>query len=170
MKGIRILVTVLASLALILCGWSIYSLGSKEESKIEAGLNFIYFASLLIAFFSFRISLSKDRHVHPVVLILALLIVGLSTYVWFDAPKLLSLGRINLGLIALLIGVTLMILVKSDSKLSKVTQLCVGITALLLTCATFLQIEQSVIYTIGMVGLALSTILLIIALALQKSK
>lgn len=169
MKVIRNLTSALAIIALTLSAWAIYSLSSDDSNKIEAGLNFVYFTSLLVGFFCFRVTIAANRKVNPIVLIITLLITVFSTHIWLKAPALLTLGNINLGLISLLIGITTMILVKSNSKLSKVAQLIIGVTAVAIASSAFLQIEQSLFYTITMTGLVLSSIFTITALATKKT-
>ncbi|MDG1331281.1 MAG: hypothetical protein P8P74_03060 [Crocinitomicaceae bacterium] len=153
MKKIKLVLSILAILSLLLCGWSIYELTSEGGNIISASLNLIYFASLFIAFLCIRISTGISQKIEPVVTLIGVTVISLSTYTWINSTELLVLGKYTLGMFPLLIGTTLMLLVKSNSKSSKFIQAGIGLVVVSISTCVFLGVFGTSIYTILFIGM-----------------
>ncbi|MDB0037798.1 hypothetical protein N9F08_00375 [bacterium] len=169
MKRIRIISSVLSLIALSLCTWFIFELSQEGNDLITASLNLVYFFTLLISLGCFRISLGYSRLINPVVTILSIAIISLSTYTWINSTELLITGKITLGLVPLMIGTTLMLVVKSNSKWSKITQGLFGIISISLATCVFLNVNTSVIYYALFIGLSISTLSVLSYLVFGKT-
>ena len=158
MKRKRIIASVLSLIALLLCAWPIFELMQEDGNLIGASLNLIYFFTLLIAFLCFRISLSYSDKTNLIISFLSVAIIATSTYTWIYSPELLVAGKITLGIIPLLIGTTLMLVVKTDSKWSKILQGLIGLIAVVLATCVFLGLSTTFVYYAVMIGLTISTV------------
>lgn len=153
MKRFKLIASVLTILALLLCGWSIYELTSEGGNIVNASLNLVYFVSLLISFLCIRISIGVSQRIEPIVTLIGVTVISLSTYTWLSSTELLVLGQYTLGLLPLLIGTTLMLLVKSNSKSSKFIQAGIGLVAVSISSCAFLGLSGNSIYAILFVGM-----------------
>lgn len=158
MKRTRIIASALSLIAFSLCAWPIFELLKEDGNLVEASLNLVYFFTLLIAFLCFRISLSYSNKINPVITLLSIAVIITSTYVWVYSPELLVTGEITLGIIPLLIGTTLMLVVKTNSKWSKLPQALIGIIAVTLATCVFLGVSSAFVYYAVMIGLVISTL------------
>ena len=137
MKRVRIIGSILSIIAALLCAWSLFELSQEGGDLIGASINLVYFFTLLIAFLCFRISLSYSERINPVISGLSLIIISLGTYTWIDPPELLELGKITLGLIPVLLGSTLILIVKGNPKWHRVLLPIIGVTSLTLAVCVF---------------------------------
>lgn len=169
MKRIRIIGSVLSLIALLLCAWSIFAFTGDDADYLGISLNFIYFFTLLIAFLCFRISLSYSNGINWIVTLLAIAVIFSSTYIWIDPFKLLISGKITLGLIPLLVGTTLMLIVKADTKWSKIVQLFLAVIAVAIASCVFLGVNSPLFFTIALIGMSLSSIAVVIYLLSSSS-
>lgn len=158
MKQLRITASILGILALALFVWSILQLVRDDSDKIQAVLNMIYFISLFVAFFSFRISLGHSQQTPVLIVVISLLIVSISTYTWFSPVNLLQTGKITLGLIPLLIGLTLGLIVKGDSKLSKALWIAINFSTGMLALFVFIGVHEPSLYTIAFFAMIIATL------------
>ena len=73
------------------------------------------------------------------------------------STELLVIGKITLGLIPLLLGTTLMLIVKSTTKWSKITQLIIGITAVTIASCVFIGVSATFVYSVALIGMTISS-------------
>lgn len=169
MKRVRIIGFALSLITLLLCVWSIFELTRDDADLVGASLNLIYFFTLLIAFLCFRISLAYSSRINPIITGLSMTIMSLSTYTWIDSSELLVLGKITLGLIPLLLGTTLMLIVKANTKGSKILQLLLGGIAVTLSSCVFLGINEALFYTLAFIGMAIASVVVVAYLIFAKT-
>lgn len=153
--------SILTTVALLLCVWSIYGLFSENADVVATSLNLIYFFTLLIAFLCIRISMGVSQKIEAVPALLSVVIIISSTYSWVSSTELLVSGKYTLGILPVLIGTTLMLVVKSDSKWSKLTQLGIGFISISMSVCVFTGAFGTSIYTIlffGMIALSLAVL------------
>lgn len=158
MKQIRLIGFILSSIALLLCFWSIISLAQEGADIVGETLNFLYFGTLLIALVCFRISLGYSNKTNLVIAALTLGVISSSTYTWMNPSELLITGKITLGLIPLLLGTTLMFIVKANSKTSKFLQLLIGFTAVTLSTCVFIGASAAFVYSVVLICLVIVTL------------
>ena len=161
MKRIKMIASIITAIALSLCLWSVYELLSENGNIIAASLNLIYFFTLLIAFLCIRIAMGVSQKIEAVPTLLSVVVIISSTYAWFNSSELLVAGKYTLGILPVLIGTTLMLVVKSDSKWSKLTQLGIGFISISMAVCVFTGAFGTSIYTIlffGMIALSLAVI------------
>ncbi|PHR31497.1 MAG: hypothetical protein COA38_07840 [Fluviicola sp.] len=158
MKRVRIIASTLSLIAFLLCAWSLFELFQEGDDLVGTSINLVYFFTLLISFLCFRISLGYSTRINPIIAGLSIAIIGLGTYTWIYPPELLTLGKITLGLIPLLLGTTLMLIVKAASKWSRVLQLLLGVIAVTLSSCVFLGVNETLIYTFALAGIILASL------------
>ena len=169
MKQLKLVSTLLSIACLGLSIWSIAEITNLADGIVEDSLNFIYFVCLFIACVSFRISLGYSQRINLIIALLSIAVIGLSTYTWIYPTKLLTVGKITLGIIPLLIGTTLMLVVKSSSKWSKGVQLAVGFISIVSSSCVFLGVCNHLLYLILFVGFILTVLIVLIFLLFEKS-
>lgn len=163
---------ILLFLLLLVVGLIIFSmvqLVMGPENPVQVGLNLFYYFSLFLALIGFRLSLIGREGFHPAVLILTLLTIGLLTYEWLFPQTILSIGNISLGLFALQFGLVLMLLVRTEGKGSRLVQMIIALTTILIASLAFLKLENELSYAIGGGMLALTCIAALIFLFSRKT-
>ncbi len=168
MKRVRIIGSVLSIIAFLLCAWSVFELTGVSDI-VRISLNLVYFFTLLIAFLCFRISLSFSNRINPIITGLSVIVISLSTYTWVDSSELLISGKITLGLIPLLLGTTLMWIVKANTKWSKIVQLIFGITAVTIASCVFIGVSAPIVYTVAVFGMMISSVAVLVYLIFART-
>ena len=169
MKQVRIISSVLSLIALLLCAWPIIELTTEGADLIAASLNLIYFFTLLIALLCFRISLGYSTRINPVSTILSFAVIVLSTYTWLFSSELLITGKITLALIPILLGTTLLLIVKGNAKWNKLLFPLIGCTSLALAVCVFIGVSSTYVYTLVFIGLIISSIAVVANLIFARS-
>jgi len=158
MKKFKLIASILTVISLLLCGWTIYEMNSEGGNLVASSLNLIYFTTLFIVFLCMRITAGYSGKIEPVNSILSAVIIGLSTYTWVNSVELLLVGKYTLALLPILIGTTLMQVVKSDSKFSKILQMGIGVISLSMTVCVFTGAMGTWTYTTIFIGLTATTL------------
>lgn len=169
MKRIRIIGSIFSIIALLVCFWSIYALTQDGADMVTSFLNLLYFLSLLIAILCFRLSLGYSNKINLVIGMFSLGVIGSSTYTWMNPDELVESGKITLGLLPLLLGTTLMLIVKAHSATSKFLQLLIGLTSVTISACVFLGISTPIIYTIAVCGLGIITLFVLAYLIIART-
>ncbi len=163
MKRFKLIISILTIITFLLCGWPLFELISESGNLVSASLNFIYFLTLLTVFICLRISIGVQQKIELATTLVGVVVISLSTYTWLNSTELLILGKYTLGLLPILIGTTLMLVVKSSSKWSKFIQLGIGLISVSISVCVFTGASEASIYTIlllGMIIVSLSTLTL----------
>lgn len=169
MKSLKRILLFLLLLVIGLLIFSLVQFMMEPENPIQIGLNLFYYFSLLLALIGLRVSLIGSQRAHPVVLLLTLVLIGLSTWAWLNPQSILSTGHLSLGLFALQFGLVLMLLVKSEGKWSKIVQFILALSTLLIASSAFLKLENELLYTVAGCVFALSAIGTLIFLFSRKT-
>ncbi len=169
MKSLKRILLFLLLLAVGLVIFSMVQLVMGPENPIQVGLNLFYYFSLLLALIGLRFSVIGRERLHPAVLILTLVMMGLMTYEWLYPHSILAVGNISLGLFALQFGWVLMLLVKTEGIASKFVQLLIVLTSISIASLAFLKLENGMMYTLVGGLLALSALTTLIFLFSRKT-
>lgn len=169
MKQLKLVSTLLSVVFLGLSVWSIAKMTNLADGIVEDSLNFIYFVCLFIVCLSFRISLGYSQRVNFIIALLSIVLICLSTYTWVYPAELLVVGKITLGMVPLLIGTSLMFVLKSSSKWSKGVQLTVGTMSAVSSSCVFLGVSSHLLYSILFVGFILTLLVALIFLLFEKA-
>lgn len=169
MKQVRVIASTLSLIAFLLCAWSLFGLFQEGDDLVGTSINLVYFFTLLISFLCFRISLGYSIRVNPIIAGLSMAIICLGTFTWIDPPELLIYGKITLGIIPLLLGTTLMLIVKAASKWSRILQLLLGGIAVTLSSCVFLGVNETLVYTFALIGIILASLSVITYLIFART-
>ena len=168
MMSIKRILLILLLLVVGLLMFSIVQLFREPEKPVQVGMNLFYYFSLLLALVGLRFSMIGNHRLHPAVLVITILLSGLLTYEWLYPREILSIGNISIGLFALQFGLVLMLLVKTEGTASKVVQLIIAATTLLIASISFLKIEHELTHTVAGGLLALASISTLVFLFSRK--
>jgi len=162
MKKLRILASSLSALALAV---TLYFLifTKSEEMMIENGLTGLFAFILFISFLSVRISLVSADRPNNIILIVAMAIVVLSTFQWFNSILLESFGTYLLILLMILFGLSLLTQLNEASKLFRGVRLIFLGTLAYLAALLLIPGCTPIFFDIAFVLLAISSIGVLVA-------
>ena len=161
MKRLKLILSIFVIIALVLSGWSIYSLLFGSNDLAKDALNLIYFFALFIALFCVRVSIGTSNKIAWLTYVLSFTVIISSTYTWIYSVDLLLVGRYTLGLLPILIGTTMISMISSNLKWSKYAQAIVGMMALSLSVCVFTGAFGTSIYEILLIGMIFVTIVVL---------
>lgn len=153
MKQLKHIVTALAIATLGGSIWFAWNASGLEDDMVSAALNLVYCASLFVSFFCLRIALTSRSKIRFATMFFSILLMLLSTVIWFSSTELIVLGKISLALFPLLLGSTLMLLVNQPTKWARILQAVLGSVCLVISGFVLIGVNDYFLYTTVFVGL-----------------